>query len=93
VLQDPEKNMGIVICGSAVGVSIAANRFKGIYCGLGFTTPQIKSARQHDHINVLAVPAEYVTLDQAKEMIDGFLSTSTAHEEKYLRRLGQMDSV
>ncbi len=93
VLQDREKNMGIVICGSAVGVSISANRFKGIYCGLGFKAEQVKSARQHDHINVLAIPAEYVSLEEAKTMIDVFLSTSTIHEEKYLRRLGQIDSV
>ncbi len=92
VLQNPT-NMGIVICGSGVGVSISVNRFKGIFCGLGFKNEQVKSARQHDHINVLAIPAEYVALDEAKELIDAFLSTSTLHEEKYLRRLGQIDSM
>lgn len=92
VLQNPEQSMGIVICGSAVGVSMSANRFKGIYCALGFNTDQVKSARQHDHINVLAIPSDYVDLATAKELVDTFLSTSTIHEEKYLRRLRQIDT-
>ena len=91
VLQKPDTNLGIVICGSAVGVSIAANRFNGIYCGLGFTLDQVKSARQHDHINILAIPADYVSPNEAKEMVNAFLSTSTIHEDKYLRRLNQIE--
>jgi ribose 5-phosphate isomerase B len=91
VLMEPEMSLGIVICGSAVGVSIAANRFNGIYCGLGFNLDQVKSSRQHDHINVLAIPADYVTPNQAKEMVDAFLSTSTMHEDKYVRRLKQIE--
>lgn len=91
VLQQADNSLGIVICGSAVGVNIAANRFPGIYSGLGFSTDQVKSARQHDHINVLALPADYISPNQAKEMVDAFLSTSTIHEEKYLRRLKQLE--
>jgi ribose 5-phosphate isomerase B len=91
ILQDPEHNLGIVICGSAVGVSMAANRFKGVYCGLGFDADQVKSARQHDHINVLAVPSDYVDPEKAKQLVDIFLSTGTAREEKYLRRLAQIE--
>ena len=91
VLQEPGNNYGIVICGSAVGVSISANRYNGIYCGLGFDSEQVKSARQHDHINILALPSEFVSLEKAKELIDIFLSTSPLHEEKYIRRLKQID--
>ena len=91
VQQSPEENLGIVICGSAVGVSIAANRYKGVYCGLGFNPDQVKSARQHDHINVLALPSDYVDISTAKELVDIFLSTSTLHEEKYTRRLRQIE--
>lgn len=92
VLQDLEHNLGIVICGSGVGVSIAANRFSGIYCGLGFSKEQVQSARQHDHINVLALPSNSLSIDQAKELVDTFLSTSTLHEDKYTRRLDQIET-
>lgn len=92
VILNPETNLGIVICGSAIGVSIAANRFENIYCGLGFDVEQVKSARQHDHINVLALPSDHVDLKQAKDLVSAFLSTSTIHEEKYLRRLEQIEN-
>jgi ribose 5-phosphate isomerase B len=91
VALNSEHDLGIVICGSAVGVSIAANRFENIYCGLGFNVNQVKSARQHDHINVLAIPSDYVTVQEAKDLISAFLSTSTIHEKKYLRRLEQIE--
>lgn len=91
VLQNPEENLGIVICGSAVGVSIAANRFDGVYCGLGFTREQVHSARQHDHINVLALPSDYVDISQAKELVDTYLSSVPLTEEKYFRRLKQIE--
>lgn len=91
VLQNPDEHLGIVICGSAVGVSIVANRFPDIRCGLGFNENQVASARQHDHINVLALPSDYVDEDKAKELINLFLSTSVMNEEKYLRRLRQIE--
>jgi ribose 5-phosphate isomerase B len=91
VLQNPEEFLGIVICGSGVGVCIGANRFKGIYCALGFDVKQIASAREHDHINVLALPSDYIDLEKAQELIEAFLSAKPNHAEKYLRRLGKID--
>ena len=76
VLQNPDEHLGIVICGSGVGVSVAANRFKSIYCGIGLNPDQVKSIREHDHINMLALAADYQTFEQAKKMIDMFIETS-----------------
>lgn len=90
VLSQPEKFLGIVICGSAVGVSIAANRYKGVYCGVGFDSEQIKSAKAHDHINILAIPADYLTTEKALELVDIFINTKPMHEEKYIRRLNKI---
>jgi len=90
VLSQPEKLLGIVICGSAVGVSIAANRYKGVYCGVGFDSEQIKSAKAHDHINILAIPADYLTTEKALELVDVFINTKPMHEEKYIRRLNKI---
>ncbi len=93
VLQNPQDSFGIVICGSAIGVSIAANRYKGIYCALGFNEEQVKHSRENDHCNVLAIPAEYVNTEQAEKFIDTFLKTKPIQKEKYLRRLKKIDSV
>ena len=87
VLQNPDEHLGIVICGSGVGVSVAANRFKGIYCGIGLNPEQVKSVREHDHINMLALAADYQTFDQVRKMIDMFIETSKNLQKKYLKRL------
>lgn len=91
VLQNPENHLGIVICGSGVGVAIAVNRFKGIRCGIGFDVDQVKHIRENDHINVLALPSDYVDCEKAKTLVDVFLSSSPKTEEKYLRRIKKLD--
>ena len=91
VLQNPDEHLGIVICGSGVGVSVAANRFKGIYCGIGLNPEQVKSVREHDHINMLALAADYQSFEQVKKMVDIFIQTSKNLHKKYLKRLKIMD--
>src|SRR5690606_5216379 len=93
VLQNPEAHLGIVICGSGVGVCMTANRFKGIYCGLGIGVEHVKHARENDHMNVLALGAENAGEEEQKAMVDAFLAAQPIHQEKYLRRLKKMDSV
>ena len=51
-LQLNPTDMGIVICGSGVAVCVAANKFKNVRCGLGFSPDQVRSAKSHDNINV-----------------------------------------
>ncbi len=92
VLQNPAEFLGIVICGSGVGVSIAANRHKGILCGLGFDEGQIKLAREHDHINVLALPSDYIDFEKAKKLVDVFITAQLNQGEKYIRRLKKIDT-
>ncbi len=91
VLQNPHEFLGIVICGSGVGVCIAANRFKGVRCGLGFNERQVKHARENDHVNVLALASDFFDFETAKNFVDIFLSSKPKQEEKYLRRLKKMD--
>lgn len=93
ILSKPQESMGIVVCGSGVGVSIAANRYKGIRAALAFDEKQVLHARENDHINVLALPAEYITFEQAKTFVDTFLSTSQNNAEKYTRRALKFDQI
>jgi ribose 5-phosphate isomerase B len=83
---------GIVICSNGIGVSIAANRFKHIYCGLVWNVEVTRQAREDDNINVLALPAEYVTFQQALLIIDAWLNT-TFKEGRYAQRLQQIDTL
>jgi len=93
VLQNSESFLGIVICGSGVGVCIAVNRFNGIRCGLGFEESQVKHMRENDHVNVLALAADYTNLEKAKRLIDTFLSAQPKQGEKYLRRIKKLDNI
>lgn len=100
VLQNPKDFLGIVICGSGVGVSIVVNRFKGIRCALGFSVEQVKHAKENDHINILALASDYFRngqeengkgLEEAKKLVDAFIEAQPKMEEKYRRRIKKID--
>lgn len=91
VLQNPSDFLGIVICGSGVGVAIAANRFRGIRAGLGFNLDQVKHMRKNDQVNVLSIPSDFIDFEEAKRFIDIFLATDPLQDEKYLRRSKKLD--
>lgn len=83
----------IAICGSGIGVSIAANRFKGIRCALCMSPEHAIHARKNDHSNMLALASEYVSTENAQAIIKAFLSTEESHEEKYTRRTLKLDDT
>ncbi len=68
-------DFGIVICGSANGVSMSANKHKGIRAALSWKPEIAKLAREHNDANVLALPARYVSEDEAKKIVDAFLNS------------------
>jgi len=93
VLQNPEEFLGIVICGSGIGVAIAVNRSRGIRCGLGFEVDQVKHMRENDHVNVLALAADFLDPEKAKQLVDIFISTEPKKDSKYLRRIKKLDEI
>lgn len=68
-------NQGIVICGSGNGVAITANKHQGIRAALCWTAEVARLARQHNNANVIALPARFVALELAIEMVEIFLAT------------------
>jgi ribose 5-phosphate isomerase B len=90
VKANPNEHMGIVICGSGVAMSIMMNRNTAIRCALAINEDHVASARQHNHINALALGADYISEEKARKIVDTFLSTSVAKDDKYLRRVNQM---
>ena len=93
ILQNPQESVGIVICGSGVGVSIAANRYHGIRCALCFEEKQAIHARENDHVNMLALPSDYIDFEKAIKIIDSFLASSPKKEEKYLKRIDMIENA
>ncbi len=78
---------GIVICGSGVGVEVAANKVAKVRCGLGFAEDQVHAARKDDNINVLAIAADNTDEEHSLKLIEKFLETEFVESDRYLRRI------
>ncbi|MCV3451505.1 allose-6-phosphate isomerase / ribose-5-phosphate isomerase B [Campylobacter lari] len=71
-----ENSFGILVCGSGIGMSIAANRHKNIRCALCNESLSAKLSREHNDANVLALGARLIGVDMAFEIISNFINTS-----------------
>ena len=68
-------DFGILVCGSAQGVAITANKHQGIRAAVAWLTDIAQLSRQHNNANVICIPARFVSADLAKEMVTTFLAT------------------
>ena len=75
-IKDKRYIKGILICGSGIGMSIAANRFKGIRASLCFTPEMAKLSRKHNDANILVLPGRFIDVKTAKLCIDKFINTN-----------------
>ena len=74
-IADGDNELGIIICGSGVGVSITANKVKGIRAANCFNNEMASLARQHNNANVICLGARFLTVEQAIGMVNTFLTT------------------
>lgn len=89
VLSDPNL-LGIIICGSGNGVNISANRHKGVRSALAWIPEVAKLAREHNNANVLALPARFVSLEEAKAIVDAYLD-ATFEGGRHQRRVEKIE--
>ena len=93
-IQAQRPAMGIVICGSGVGVDVVANKTIHIRSCLGFSEDQVRRARSDDDVNVLSLGADYIDIGLAKRLVMLFLSTPfNNQEERYSRRLRKIEEL
>ncbi|OHX67772.1 ribose 5-phosphate isomerase B [Flammeovirga pacifica] len=74
-VENGEVEFGITICGSGIGVSMVANKHKGVRAGLCWEPILAQLTRQHNNANVLSMPARFISLVRAIEIVDTFIST------------------
>lgn len=84
---------GIVICGSGAGVEIAANKVDGVRCSLGQSKEQVQKAREDDDINVLAIASDFITTENAKDLIESFLQTDFIASNNHNRRIEKISNL
>ena len=75
-IKSTENSKGILICGSGIGMSIAANRDKNIRAGLAFKSEIAKLMREHNDANVLILPGRFMNIHDAIKCVENFLTTS-----------------
>lgn len=74
-VENKKADNGILICGSANGVAIAANKHNGVRAAICWNEEISKLARQHNNANIICIPARFISTQQAEEMTDVFLHT------------------
>ena len=85
-----ENDKGILICTTGIGMSIAANKVKGIRCAKVDTVDEARLTRMHNDSNVLAISA-LKNIEEIKKIVLTFLETPFSNEERHVRRIGKID--
>ncbi len=75
-ISSKEANFGILICNSGEGVSIAANKVKGVRCGIGYNDDVARLIRQHNDCNMISFGASFMSVEDILRRVDIFLHTS-----------------
>ncbi len=92
MVADGEAEKGIVICTTGIGVSIVANKIKGIRCALCHNEHTATMTRLHNNANMLAMGAVEISAEEALKITGIFLSTEFPGEEKHMRRVAQIET-
>jgi ribose 5-phosphate isomerase B len=84
---------GVLICGSGVGASVAANKLPGIRAGVCHDTYSAHQGVEHDAMNILVLGARVIGLELARELVLAFLGARFTHEERHERRLAKIKAL
>ena len=87
------KSYGVLICSTGIGMSITANKFREIRCGLCINSKQVQATREHNNSNVLALGSDYITKNEAVSMVKKFISTRFSDEHRHSRRVEKIQNI
>ena len=88
-----EYDFGILLCGTGIGMSIVANKVKGIRCAHCQDVFSAKATRQHNDANVIALGERVIGAGLMKEIVGTFLKTPFSNEERHIRRVEEIMEV
>lgn len=92
-ILDGRADRGLLICGSGVGVSIAANKIPGIRASLCHDTYSARQGVEHDDMNVLVLGARVIGIEMARELVDNFLAAKFNGAERHRRRVAKIHAL
>ena len=88
---DGECEKGILICGTGIGISIAANKMKGIRCALCSDCFSAEATRLHNDANIIALGGRVLGPELAVKIVDTFLKTPFSGDERHVRRISMIE--
>lgn len=91
-IQEKQADLGILICGTGVGMSIAANKFKGIRASLCCDCYSAEMTRRHNNSNILCLGARVLGIDLAKRIVDTYID-APFEGGRHLRRLNKITDI
>jgi len=86
-------DLGVLLCGTGMGISIAANRHRGIRAAACVTEEMVRLARNHNNANILCLGSRISTIDECKNLIKLFLETEFSQGERHQRRIEKIDRL
>lgn len=89
-LAGDEADIGVLLCGTGIGISIAANRHKGIRAAVCATDDMARLAREHNDANILCLGRRILAVEDCLRLVDVFLSTPFSGGERHIRRVAKM---
>jgi ribose 5-phosphate isomerase B len=93
VSSDPVDSRGILICRSGQGMNIVANKFKGVRAALVWNVKEAVASRTDDLTNVLTLPADYITPEEALQIVQAWLETPAGTEDRHVRRVQKIKDL
>lgn len=91
-MKSGKADRGVLLCGSGVGIAIAANRHEGVYAGVVWNEETARLAKEDDNVNVLVLPANFIDDQQAVELIERWLS-AIFKGGRYQERISMIDAL
>lgn len=92
-IQRGEVERAIVVCGSGIGASIAANKIHGVFAGLCHDSYSARQGVEHDDMNMICLGARVIGPEIAKDVVKSFLGATFCHEERHLRRVNKIKMI
>ena len=90
VVLDGKSERGVLICGSGVGASVAANKLRGLRAGMCHDTYSAHQGVEHDDINILVLGSRVIGVAPAQDLVKAFMGAKFTREERHVRRLGKV---
>ncbi len=93
LVAENKSSLGVLLCGSGVGVDVTANKFDGVRASVGIDPEQVRQGRNDDNMNILVIAADHTSEHSAEEMLKAFLETDFSGKTRYKRRLEEIVKI